>query len=130
MTLYQEIIQGSQSLRKEIKTLLDMEQQRDKDGVLYEGSEGKVKRLLKKERIALCDAPYPLNSSLGLHQHNAIEVIIVYEGELELEIGGETVVVGERDLVKILENVPHRVKNANKASRCVGVTMPADIGYP
>ena len=132
MSIYQSIREDAQALRKEIKSLsiVDLEQQRNGTGVTYRGGGGKVTRLLKKEHVAVCDAPYPVGSSLALHQHDAVEVIIVYEGELEMEIDGEITVVGARELVKIPENVPHRVKNANKASRCIGVTMPADQGYP
>ena len=132
MTIFQSIREDAQALREEIKSLsiFDLEQQRNGTGVTYKGGGGKVIRLLKKEHIAICDAPYPAGSSLALHQHDAVEVIIVYEGELEMEIDGEITVVGARELMMIPENVPHRVKNANKASRCIGVTMPADQGYP
>ncbi|WP_035587399.1 helix-turn-helix domain-containing protein [Hippea jasoniae] len=59
------------------------------------------------------------------HSHNGEELVIVIKGEIEIEIGGKTYILGEGDSAVYNSNIPHRWRNpSDKTTEVIWVNHP------
>jgi len=122
LTIYDET-------RGELKSLSELIERRSGDVVQWHGS-GTGKRLLHTVKVAVADVSLAKEAKMEPHQHEATEVVAVYEGSLEMLIGGEPVTVNEKEAIIIPANTPHELVVASGSVQAICLTMPADEGYP
>lgn len=58
------------------------------------------------------------------HLHDEEQVVIIIDGELEFEVGGETRLLGPGDMAVIPPNVPHAAQTYDSACREIDVFHP------
>ena len=63
------------------------------------------------------------------HAHNEWELVVVYQGELHLTVGGEKKILAEKEFFYILPGVPHRGYYPVD-SWILAITMPASEDFP
>ena len=85
--------------------------------------------LLAHSEIAVQDCFMPTGSSFPEHTHSVKEVIVVYEGELRVSVGGRETTMRRGDVVYFIPGHPHTVEAITDV-RVVGLTVPAEEGYP
>lgn len=66
-------------------------------------------------------------SEYPYHWHDAIEIIMVLEGQATVGIGGETHLLGENDIAVINVNEIHRIQKSGGANKLLVVQLEADF---
>lgn len=86
--------------------------------------------LLWQTRVAVQKTFLSANTIFPRHMHEGIELIIVFEGLLEVECeGGELKVLDVGDVIQIKEKIPHHARSI-KDSWLIVITIPADKDFP
>ena len=87
--------------------------------------------LLKKSGVAVLDAFCPEGTTFPLHEHEQIEMLIVYEGCAHVECTqcGLTKDVHVGESITMPKNTPHKIYFPMD-TWLIGITIPADEGYP
>jgi quercetin dioxygenase-like cupin family protein len=85
--------------------------------------------LLGLADIAVQDCRMPAGSRFPDHVHETKEIIVVYEGELRVTFGERETVLRRGDVVYFIPGQPHTAEAITDV-RCVGITVPAEPGYP
>jgi quercetin dioxygenase-like cupin family protein len=84
--------------------------------------------LLNNDKVAIQDAYMRAGTMFPLHAHDVIEIIIVYEGELEC-VCDSVIHLKKGDVTKFEVNTLHTCK-AITDSHIIGITIPASPNYP
>ena len=85
--------------------------------------------LLAHSEVAVQDCFMPAGAKFPEHTHSVKEVIVVYEGELRVSFGDRETTMKRGDVVYFVPGQPHSAKAITDV-RVVGLTVPAEEGYP
>lgn len=120
----------------ELKMLLEAVASTSDDGniVTYHDTVGPGKSILrglmKRKAIAVLDCVIEKGVVFPEHKHaNEAEWLMVYEGEIEFTLEGETRIIKAGEYVEIQPEQAH-ITVAITDARILAVTMPADEGFP
>jgi len=89
----------------------------------------KVYNLFHKGGAGVVNAYIPEGGTFPRHEHSIREWLIVWEGEVEIARNGSTETYRDGEYALIEPHEPHQV-TALKETWLIGVTVPADTGYP
>jgi quercetin dioxygenase-like cupin family protein len=85
--------------------------------------------LLNTKDIAVQHAFLGKNTVMDCHDHDEVEILVVYDGDLIVECP-KYVIVGEKGVAIIIQpKTPHIAKSEN-GCKLIGITIPASSGYP
>ena len=84
--------------------------------------------LLNKNEIAIQDAFMPKGNVFPAHLHDVNEIVIVYEGSLEVKTN-KIIVMNKGDLIKFEPNTLH-LMTALEDTYMIGITIPSSPNYP
>jgi quercetin dioxygenase-like cupin family protein len=86
--------------------------------------------LLYQKGVAVQMAEMTKGTDLLCHTHEVeMEYLVIYEGELIVNIGSETKILKVGDCVKIEKGTPHNVIT-NEGCLMIAITIPASKFYP
>ena len=85
--------------------------------------------LLHNPKVAVQLAIMSKGAKFPFHVHEADEHLIVYKGSMAVSFEDKCVTLYPGDAQKISAGVQHRVV-APEECRMIGITIPADMGYP
>jgi len=88
------------------------------------------KSLMNTGEVAVQNAYMKAGTVLPAHKHpDSIEYLIVYSGELQIIVYDRVYRVQPGQYIRFLKGDPHKVV-ALKDTWMIGITIPADSGYP
>jgi len=85
--------------------------------------------LFNVPRVAVQRAFMSEGALLPAHTHTNKEILVIYAGGLDVMVGGETRSYGPGAVIEFEIGTPH-VVHATADTWMIGVTIPADAGYP
>jgi len=88
-----------------------------------------VELLFRVPEISVMKAFMPKDSKLERHDHSEKEIIIVYVGEIEFQINGETKNCKVGNCVYFSPHQPHSAK-VLQDTWMIGITIPESSDYP
>ncbi len=103
----------------------------DKNRVIYDVHQGECHGigLLKNEEVAVQNAYLGVDTILKNHEHEEVEVLIVYEGTLNIKMEDGDEVISTGEVIVIKPGFPHIAKSKT-GCKLIAVTIPAANGYP
>lgn len=87
-----------------------------------------TENVLQKDEVAILDSYLPAGSHFPVHKHCTKEMLVVYQGELIVDIGGEEKRFGVGDVFTAAPHMPHSVRSEVE-TRLIAITIPADEGF-
>ena len=103
-----------------------------KDGVIqFEAGEGTAITfgLLKEDNCAVAKTFISKGSHIPFHEHDVIEHVIVYKGEVGMEFNNKQYLIKQGESISIPKNVQHNAFT-KKDSWIIAITIPADNAFP
>ena len=94
-----------------------------------EGRDTSVYGLLKTPQVGVVNCKFDAGTEFPRHNHDAPETVLVYEGEMELEVHGKVTVLRSGDVFTIPARAAHTVR-AITETWVIAITIPADRNYP
>lgn len=87
------------------------------------------KYLWKEKRVAVQLLAIKSGIALPVNFRNELEVLIIFDGALQVEMGGGTMVYKRGDIVKILAGMGH-ICQAITDVKLIAISIPASEEYP
>ena len=88
--------------------------------------------LLKNDKVAVVNSFIPDGETFPMHEHDVYEWLIPYMGVMKVDTGGGVLMVGpdkETKYIIFQPGDPHSVSAIGDVG-LIGITIPADEGYP
>jgi len=103
----------------------------ENDSVNYTALEGECygKALIKIKEVAVQMAIMNKGCILPVHNHAEIEILMLFEGDLTIEMKRGTVVLGVGDMIRFEPNEEHYPYTIN-GCKMIAITIPASDYYP
>jgi len=86
--------------------------------------------LLKSSRCAVAKVFLSAGAVFPLHLHTEWEMLLVYEGEVVLEVEGERRAMGMRDMAMIEPGMHHALPEVIQNTYLLAVTIPPAACFP
>jgi quercetin dioxygenase-like cupin family protein len=93
------------------------------------GGRVSAKGLMKEPGVAIQNAHFKNDETFIEHGHEMLEILIVWQGEGVLTMGGKDIKMVPGSCVSIPAKTPHSFV-AIKGTSVIGVTIPAEEAYP
>ena len=103
-----------------------------KEFSLGDGMVATVKSLINNDDVAVVNAIIPDGETFPMHDHAVYEWLIPYMGIMRVDTGGSVLMIGpEKEMKYIIfqPGDPHSVSAIGDVG-LIGITVPADEGYP
>jgi anti-sigma factor ChrR (cupin superfamily) len=128
---HRESLARLRELTPELPTLASMSEDLLLPVVRYEipGGIALSSCLLSLADVSVQDCRMPAGAAFPEHTHDVKEIIVVYEGEMKVRFGERETIAKRGDVVYFIPGVPHTAEAITDV-RCVGITVPAEPGYP
>ena len=85
--------------------------------------------LLKKKTVGVLEAFCPRGATFPRHVHQEIVILVIYDGEMEIEYNGAKLRLGPGETITFLPGEPHAVRYLTDCL-IIAVSIPAAKEFP